>query len=281
MLAKESFGEPILIPKIADSNSSLSTQIPAGHTLFNISFDNNYIKPGDIVDISGVFNIARNKTPEVRTVLRDVQVFAINGNSNRDIENKGGKGTIFQLLIKQNQHQALLLASNIGKLELNLRPLGGDGEVKGIADDGESFLTWARENNADPEAEEVVSALPPLTTLVQAPVVAEPAVKPSNKHEILVVTPHGITRYEYVGNELPREVKAEVDQRPSNYPSNYPGNPWGSSSGYGGYAPTYPTASASTPGTTSSAAPSSGEAAASGSTAAEPTAAPGRKSMFD
>lgn len=233
-------GEPILAPKLADSNSSLSTQIPAGHTLFNIAFNNNYIKPGDIVDISGVFKCCKTKKTEVLTVLKEIQVFAINGVSDREIENKGGKDTVFQLLIKQDQTQALMLASNMGKLELNLRPLGGDGELKGKADNGESFIAWAREFG---EESVVNEPAPEATTLVKTPVVEQPKDE-IKKSEILIITPDGVSKYQFTGAELPQLVKPE--EQASKTPQ-YPTNPFGSYSGFGGYTPTYPKASGATP----------------------------------
>jgi len=232
-------GEPILEAKLADSNSSLSTQIPVGHTLFNITFNNNYIKPGDIVDISGVFKCCKTKKTEVLTVLKEIQVFAINGVSDRDVDHKGGKDTVFQLLIKQDQNQALMLASNMGKLELNLRPLGGDGEMKGRTDNGDGFLKWAREFG-----EETITEEPPQTqTLVAAPAVGSKLEEPK-KNEILIVTPEGVTKYEYSGGELPQIVKPE---EPTAKSQPYPTNPFGSYSGFGGYTPTYPNASGAAP----------------------------------
>ncbi|MBX3422082.1 MAG: Flp pilus assembly protein CpaB [Pirellulaceae bacterium] len=246
-------GEPILQPKLADSNSSLSTQIPAGHTLFDIVFDNNYIKPGDIVDITGTFTVGNMKKPEIRTVLKGVQVFAINGDSNRDFENKdkGGRNTTFQLLIKQTQHQALLLANNIGKLELNLRPLGGDGNVKDLGDDGESFISWAEENKAASEADSLVMATSP-PILVSTPNL--PVAPPKAKSEMVIITPLGYSRWEYSDNELPREIKESSEAQAQKIPSN----PWGSSSGYGGYTPNYPSATPSTPANPGPTAPDAG-----------------------
>lgn len=233
-------GEPILEAKLADSNSSLSTQIPAGHTLFNITFNNNYIKPGDIVDISGVFKCFKTKKTEVLTVLKEIQVFAINGVNERDVEHKGGKDTVFQLLIRQDQNQALMLASNMGKLELNLRPLGGDGELKGKSDNGENFLKWAREFG-----EETVLEEPPAAkTMVTTPIVDPKPLAEAKKNEILIVTPEGVTRYEYKDGELPQIVKPE---EPVAKTPDYPTNPFGSYSGFGGYTPTYPNAPGAAP----------------------------------
>lgn len=233
-------GEPILTQKLSNSNNGLGTTIPAGYTIFDIPYENNYIKPGDWVDISGTFTPAgrKTKTPEVQTVLKGVQVFAINGNPDRNAENKGGKGTEFNLLIKQSQFQALLLAKSLGKLDMNVRPLNDDGNIKtGSEDTGEDFMSWAREQTISTVSEDVVEK----SVFVQQPVVAEPK---TAKNEIIVLTPGGAKRYEYTGNELPREVNP-VNQEVK---STIPPNPWQSSSGFGGYSPTYPTAYANPPG---------------------------------
>lgn len=245
-------GEALITQKLNNSNDSAGTNLPAGHTLFDIPYENNYIKPGDWVDISGTFSTGgknSSKAPEVKTVLRGVQVWGINGNPDRNMENKGSKGTLFNLLIKQSQYQALLLASNMGKLDLNIRPLDEDGNIKTAAEDtGETFLNWAK----DQATPAVASTVEPIEKPVFAPnnqplqLSPQPDTQPKQaKHEILILTADGVKRYEYSGNELPREVSQNTQETKS---SNNPPNPWQSSSGYGGYSPTYPTTYANAPG---------------------------------
>jgi pilus assembly protein CpaB len=269
-------GEPILIPKLADSNSSLSTQIPAGHTLFNIVFDNNYIKPGDIVDISGIFKCNKTKRTEVKTVLREVQVFAINGISDREHDHKGGRNTVFQLLIKQNQSQALMLANNMGKLELNLRPLSSKGQLKDLSDDGQEFLAWAMENGDESAPEPTAISATTLVTAPAPPADKSDAVDP-NMSELLIVTPDGVTRYEFSEGELPRQVREDGATKSANSTPN----PWSSHSGYGGYSPTYPNAPEASSGPTAT----SPSAQGSGTTVAEQPGevppAPGKGSMVN
>jgi pilus assembly protein CpaB len=238
-------GEAILTRKLNDSNASLATQIPSGYTIFDIHYENNYIKPGDWVDISGVFTPpGKNKTPEVQKVLNAVEVLAVNGNLDRNAENKGAKGTIFQLKIRQSQHQALLIASNLGKLDLHVRPLGGDGEIKNATDNGEDFLSWAASMHAESETtEKPVSKNTGLVMPLAAP---EPKVTKQARKEMLIVTPEGVKRYYYSGNELPREALPEVEEQPKVAPQ--PANPWQTSSGFGGYTPTYPHTYSSAPG---------------------------------
>jgi pilus assembly protein CpaB len=270
-------GEPILIPKLADSNSSLSTQIPAGHTLFNIVFDNNYIKPGDIVDISGIFKCNRTKRTEVKSVLREVQVFAINGISDREVDHKGGRSTVFQLLIKQNQSQALMLANNLGKLELNLRPLGTNGELRGLSDDGEAFLAWAMENTEETVGDDAPKPGNLVAAPVQDPAPVQPPVITTEKSELLIVTPDGVTRYEFSEGEMPRQVNSEQSPKSANSASN----PWGSYAGVGGYAPTYPNAPGARPGSDAAGPPPAGSAPESETGGNGPQPVPDKGSMKD
>ncbi len=242
-------GEALIAQKLNNSNDSAGTNLPAGHTLFDIPYENNYIKPGDWVDISGTFTPGGkngNASPLVKTVLRGVQVWGINGNPDRNMDNKGAKGTLFNLLIKQSQYQALLLASNMGKLDLNIRPLDEDGNIKLAAEDtGENFLNWAKQQASPTGPVEPLEKPVSLTTTQPASVSqAEPQVKQA-KNEILIMYGDAVKRYEYSGNELPREVTQNTQDTKS---SNYPPNPWQSSSGYGGYSPTYPTSYANVPG---------------------------------
>lgn len=235
-------GEPILTQKISDSNDNLN--LPAGYTLFDIPYENNYIKPGDWVDISGTFTQAsKSKSPEVKSVLRGVQVWGINGKPDRNAENKGGKGTLFNLLIKESQYQALLLASNMGKLDLNIRPLDEEGNIKSAGEDtGQNFLNWAKDQAIAGEASENSSSERPVSTTKATPAPATQPVPPvaskKAKNEILILTSEGVKRYEYSGKELPREVSESTEQNKS---PTIPVNPWQSSAGFGGYSPTYPT----------------------------------------
>lgn len=229
-------GEALIAQKLNNSNDSAGTNLPAGFTLFDVPYDNNYIKPGDWVDISGTFTTpgSKNKSPDVKTVLRSVQVWGINGNPDRNAENKGAKGTLFNLLIKQGQYQALLLASNMGKLDLNIRPLDEDGNIKTASEDtGETFLNWAKEQSLTGTE----SIEKPVSITTTTPSMPNPEPK-SAKNEIIILTADGVKRYEYSGNEFPKEVSATTVETKS--PTN-PINPWQSSAGYGGYSPTYPT----------------------------------------
>ncbi len=244
--------EPILAKKISDSRESFSTNIPNGYRVFDINCNAGYIKPGDHVDITGTFKIGgRNAVPETRNVLRNVQVIGINGITTRDSEalKSGGKGTIFQLLVKDSQLEALTTAHTLGTLSLNLRPLG-EGNAEDETDNGDQFLTWlnkSQETEADivPEPKAVVEKTEQVFTAIQSMLGSAAPVAQQPTQQMTIITPNGVTKYEWSNeHELPKLVK---EQEPNATPVGYnqpPTNPWQPSgnvySGYGGYSPTYP-----------------------------------------
>ncbi|MEO8271462.1 MAG: Flp pilus assembly protein CpaB, partial [Aureliella sp.] len=173
-------GEPILSRKLADTRESFSTTIPPGYRVFDIPGSAGYIKPGDHVDILGTFNTGgRGSVAETRTVMRNVQVFGINGITKRDSDNanNGGHGSVFQLLVKESQLEALTLANTMGELRMNLRPFGED--TSEGADNGESFLSWINESEKEPapvKPQQVVAVTSAVNTLFNGgqPVPAAP-----------------------------------------------------------------------------------------------------------
>ncbi len=238
-------GEPILDRKIADSRESFSTTIPPGFRTFDIpgGSSSGYIKPGDHVDILGTFQLGgRHSVPESRTVMRNVKVHGINGITTRDSEETNtAKNTNFQLLVKESQLETLTLANTLadGKLRLNLRPFGEDESESDEPDTGAAFLDWVAENEAPPAAA-VMTAAP----AQPAPAAIEPE---GPKHEMVVITPNGIERYQWNDLDgLPQRVEstgvAPQSAVGGTVNSSAIGNASGNDSeGYGGYGPTYPT----------------------------------------
>ena len=251
-------GEPILGRKLADSRESFSTTIPPGYRVFDIPGSAGYIKPGDHVDILGTFNTGgRGSVAETRTVMRNVQVFGINGITKRDSDNanNGGQGSVFQLLVKESQLEALTLANTMGELRMNLRPFEED-NIEG-ADNGESFLSWINESEEKPAPikQQQVAAV---TNTVNNLFASGPPIPEPPKHQMVIITPAGSKTYTWDDDtELPKESS---DASQPAYPNNaggVPSNQFSASipnvnSGFGGYSPTYPTStvpagSASTP----------------------------------
>ncbi|HBE69636.1 MAG TPA: Flp pilus assembly protein CpaB [Planctomycetaceae bacterium] len=239
-------GEPIVERKLADSRDSFSTTIPQGYSVFDIAggTSSGYIKPGDRVDILGTFQLGdRHSAPETRTVMRNVKIHGINGITTRDSDEVNAvKNTTFQLLVKETQLETLTLAYELanGKLRLNLLPFG-ESEEREETDNGQDFLDWVSDNE-QPEQSLLTSAA---STIIDAAAAAPaPAADEGPKHELLVITPHGVQRYQWKDlNGLPERVE---DALTPNGPTaggtgNSNGDEGNESEGYGGYGPTYPT----------------------------------------
>lgn len=233
-------GEPILDRKLVDSRESFSTGIPPGFRIFNIAGGSSvvYIKPGDHVDILGTFQLGgRNAVAESATVMRNVKVHGINGVTIRDSdENNAAKNTTFQLLVKESQLETLTLANKLGELQLNLRPFGEE-ENEGRPDNGDAFMNWISENEK-PEP-------PAVLTSITSPLIEAPE-EPTAKHEMAVITPNGVVRWQWNDmNSLPTQVEEKSQTNKQSLGANSNSDNRGAassnvSSGYGGYPPTYP-----------------------------------------
>lgn len=233
-------GEPILERKVNETSESLSTTVPPGFRIFDIKSDANYIKPGDHVDILGTFRMGGNNTPpESRTVMRNIKVHGTNGSSTRDDEGEDGprainRGTMFQLLVKESQLEALTLADSMGVLQLNLRPFDEDREQ--FEDDGAEFMSWAQQSGASDD--EPTRQIPVFN-------IAPPTDGDEDTQSMIIVTPNGIRKYEWTKeNPLPQEKLPEGEGSEPYRGAVAPNNSGPSGnvySGYGGYSPTYPT----------------------------------------
>lgn len=259
-------GEPFMEAKLTTTREGLGDQLPKGYRVFDIASGGiTYIKPGDHVDVIGTFKLEGNgNIAESKTVMRNVRVFAINGNPAREADSKQSTGSsTLQLQIKETQVEALTLANKLGEMRISLRSSreDADAESENEADNGESFVSWVHQNERDNEPSSgLASGANAQTsgTKAQAPAPPQnqfasnpPAAKASKTepNEMLIVTPTGVARYQWTNDkELPRLVtdanKEESKQTPpvqsqANWP--YPaGNVY---SGFGGYTPTYPNGS--------------------------------------
>ncbi len=242
-------GEPILERKLANSRDSLSTNMRPGYRVFDLpSAGIGYIKPGDHVDVVGTFKLEGSNLTESQTVMRNVEVFAINGVTTRDPDAKqGGGSATFQLLVKESQVEALTLATKLGELRITLRPFGEDADGPGgQADNGESFLSWVQKseqeksNPPNTAATAIQNALTQVLTTAGTQKAAEP-------NELLIVTPNGVSRYQWSSpDELPHLVDDAEQKNSQQTLATPPPTSWQYAtgnvySGYGGYTPTYPT----------------------------------------
>lgn len=236
-------GEPILQQKVVDFISSISTTLPNGYRIFDLpAGTSSYLKPGDHLDVIGTFKVDPNgSVAESRTVMRDVEVFAINGVMVRDPDGKPAAGpSMLQLKVKESQIEALTLAQKLGELRVTLRPFGEENKDLGPSnvDNGESFLSWVQQSGKT-EAEPIKS-----TPLVQGSF-SDPVKKPE-PNEMLIITPTGVSRYQWTDDkEMPRLVN---DNPTNNAPQASPApsqSSWQYAAGsalssFGGYSPSYP-----------------------------------------
>lgn len=121
-------GEPIIKDRISEDANTVTIKIPAGYRTATIKVDDDTVMegmaPGDKVDVM-VF-LRRNE--EIRetgthTILKNVTVFSKGSQTERITDAKGEvqKARTVSLLLKPKQAEELALASQMGKILLNLR----------------------------------------------------------------------------------------------------------------------------------------------------------------
>ena len=138
-------GEPILIAKLMGSNNSSATQtIPKGFRVVSIkaSVENaggGLIQPGDRVDVLVLLRKSA-EVPETgtRTILKDVNVFSVDGATERSVDEDGSARALstVSLLLKPRQAESAMLASELGRMFLTLRR--PDDDVEDTDEEGET-----------------------------------------------------------------------------------------------------------------------------------------------
>lgn len=219
-------GEPILRAKLMDSNDgSKSVDIPKGYRVVSVKVSmeasvSGLVQPGDRVDL--VVCLKKNQEiPETasRTILRDVNVFAVDTETERRLDASGQTRIVrtVSLLVKPQQAEAVMLASELGQMYLTLRRPDDDHELP--ASDGVTLQSLlgtdaesARETKSQPAAagggfaqwlsNAAASAAQGVQLQVPSPVAAaEPA------WTMRVLTPDGWREYRWRDpKELPEEV---------------------------------------------------------------------------
>ncbi|MDX1947679.1 MAG: Flp pilus assembly protein CpaB [Pirellulaceae bacterium] len=182
-------GEPILAAKITDQVGNVASRIPDGYRAMPVRVEEDTvlkaISPGDRVDVM-VFLRKGEGIPETGafTILKNVRVFAVNTNTERQTE-KGPEGNFrtVSLLLKPDHARELAVAREIGKILLTLRrpdqkddltdgeevtPIGEilSGSAKVASEDSNNTITPAPSG-----LENILSNLPAVT----APLPAVPA----------------------------------------------------------------------------------------------------------
>jgi len=121
-------GEPLTSRKITDSVTNKSIDIPVDFRVSSVKVQMDtsvsfLIQPGDRVDVIATFHRSQ-EIPQTMSipVLRDVRVFAVNSETDRET-NDGNPivAKTVSLLLKKNQDEVLSLASELGSVRLSLR----------------------------------------------------------------------------------------------------------------------------------------------------------------
>jgi pilus assembly protein CpaB len=141
-------GEPIHISKITDNPNSTAQKIPPGYRAMPVKVDEDTvmkaIAPGDRVDVMVFLKRDLNqgiRETQAHTILKNVRVFAVNTNTERNQGETSGKGenSMFRtvnLLLKPEHARELAVAARVGKIVLTLRSPDDtdtpDGEVASL-----------------------------------------------------------------------------------------------------------------------------------------------------
>lgn len=156
--------EPVLDAKLFRANESpiASNKIPAGYRVQAVKVDasatgGNLIVPGDRVDVL-IFvgnRAVQNGMVEARTILQDIKVFAIDNiyNAEQAIGDQTGAsiaGKTIGLLVTPDQAEKLMLAEQLGEIELTIRGPEDDEMVNTI---GASIAGLFQTQKADRVAE--------------------------------------------------------------------------------------------------------------------------------
>jgi len=156
-------GEPIMLPKLIEEGELFNARIPEGFSVVSMAADGaksvgSLVRPGDRVNVMAYFTKSA-QIPEtgVRTVLRGVKVFAVDGRTNRvakateaELVSGSGPSTV-SLLIYKTDEEAWTYASELGKMRLSLSGPDDTADTLETRQAGESFLRWLRERQAVPK----------------------------------------------------------------------------------------------------------------------------------
>ena len=192
--------EPLLAAKLMDSNVDSSTKIEKGYRVAAVKVSEesavaNLIKPGDRVDvIAYIKSRGSGDSQRAKTFLRNIRVFAVNAETSRAIKVDGEDGNIdaktVSLLVKPEQVQRIVLAEQLGKIELSLRHPDDDTEDTADETSIEDFFGDSGSSSKNP--------LGGMGSILST-VMSKPA-PPSNEDEpfrMQVMTPDGFVTFKW------------------------------------------------------------------------------------
>ena len=218
-------GEPVLYRKLIDQNGlgGASEKIPKGYRVMSVrvtmdSAASGLILPGDRVDVLVYLREGKGvPAPITRTILTDATVFAVNEHINREVEDDGGaiQAKTVSLLLKPDQVERLMLATELGKLRLSLRRADDATEtVSNGASLEDLHLTASAQDGGGEEPTIPVTQDPSqdsllglLNSMKNQDIPAQTTTFGSIMHTMEIHTPEGISRYTWDDpSKLPREL---------------------------------------------------------------------------
>ena len=137
---------PITIEQVADIAFFERDLIPPGHKVVAVKVNEDdtisgLLKPGQQVDIIGVFELPKDKDDNRRrktaeTFLKGIRVYSIDGDRDGSAEKSGGRrgNSIVGVLVTEEQSEQIVLVQKVGDLKLVLRGESYDDEQEEVAD---------------------------------------------------------------------------------------------------------------------------------------------------
>jgi pilus assembly protein CpaB len=150
-------GEPIVATRISESASGVAHRIPEGYRAEPVKVEEDTvmkaISPGDRVDVSVFLKRDGNEIHKtgIFPIIRNVQIFAINSNTERSSDAKGeGAFRTVSLLVKEKQVGELQLAKRMGSIQLSLRRPNEQDDGKDDVTPMAELLAGKSEQGGDP-----------------------------------------------------------------------------------------------------------------------------------
>lgn len=161
-------GEPVMLAKLVEDGEQLNARIPEGFSVVSMAADEaksvgSLVRPGDRVNVMAWFSKS-DQIPEtgVRSVLRGVKVFAVDGRTARsakasETESTSSPNTV-SLLIYKADEEAWTYASELGRIRLSLSGPDDTADTMETRQAGEQFLEWLRAHQEVPAPQVAVAA---------------------------------------------------------------------------------------------------------------------------
>jgi len=225
-------GEPILRRKLMNSRDrgSKAVTIPEGYRVVSVRVTVDtavagLIEPGDRVDLL-LFVRKGSEVPQTgtRTILRDVNVFGVDGETERSLDEDGHTRNLrtVSLLVTPKQAETVMLASELGTLSLTLRRPNESSDYVSKGETIQSLLGTAAESaNEKKDANFLpvnvgLSGWPGGGMAAGSPLGPNRGMHKNNADEgqvggpawtMKILTPGGYREFEWIDeNQLPREV---------------------------------------------------------------------------